>query len=82
MVETKLKQARKKAGLSQSEIAKAAAVNLRMYQYYEQGKKDINAAKIITLLKICNVLHCALPDIISDEETLLLLGEYEAERKG
>lgn len=70
-----LKEARLKAGLSQSQLANLASINLRMLQYYEQGKNDINKAQVQTLLKLCKALNCSLADIITDEETLALIEE-------
>lgn len=70
-----LKEARLKAGLSQSQLANLASINLRMLQYYEQGKNDINKAQVQTLLKLCKALNCSLADIVTDEETLALIEE-------
>lgn len=42
MVYNNLKQARKKAKLTQSEIAKKANITTRVYQYYEAGKRTPN----------------------------------------
>lgn len=72
-----LQKLRRAAGLSQSQMAKAADVNQRIYQYYEQGVKDISKAQLSTLLKICNVLGCRIADIITDQETVELLKKYE-----
>lgn len=72
-----LKKLRQAANLSQSQMAKAAGVNLRVYQYYEQGAKDISKAQLSTLLKICNVLDCKLSEIVTDPETVDLLQSYE-----
>ena len=72
-----LQRLRQAAGLSQSQLASKAGVNTRMLQFYEQGSKDINNAKLSTLLKICAVLNCRLSDILTDKETLELLDKYE-----
>ena len=73
----KLQGLRRAAGISQTQMAKEAGVNLRVYQYYEQGVKDISKAQLPTLLKICNVLGCRIADIITDQETVELLKKYE-----
>jgi len=72
-----LKQLRENAGLSQSQLAKLAGVNNRVYQNYEQGVRDISKAQLSTLLRICKVLDCKLSDIVTDTETIELLTEYE-----
>lgn len=68
-----LKEARERAGLSQNKLAEASGVNASMIKYYEQGAKDINGAKLKTLLTLCDTLGCSLRDIVTDEETLELL---------
>lgn len=68
-----LQKLRKAAGLSQSQLAALAGINVQVLQQYERGARDINGAKLPTLLKICNALECRLADIITDEETLELL---------
>lgn len=72
-----LQRLRQAANLSQSQMAKAAGVNQRIYQYYEQGVKDISKAQLSTLLKICNTLGCRLSEIVTDPETVDLLKSYE-----
>lgn len=72
-----LQTLRQAAGLSQSQLATAAGVNVRMYQYYEQGTRDISKAQLSTLLRICKALDCKLSDIVTDAETSELLAEYE-----
>ena len=71
-----LQRLRKEAGLSQSQLAAAAGGKVQVLQQYEQGTRDLNGAKLPTLLKICNALECRLADIITDEETLTLLKAY------
>ena len=73
----KLQKLRQAAGLSQSQLAEAAGVNVRMYQKYEQGDRDISKAQLTTLLRICKALSCKLSDIVTDAETSELLAEYE-----
>ena len=63
-----LKQKRESAGLSQSQLAKASDVNVRLIQDYEQGHKNINAAKAITLYKLSKALNCEMGDLIENEE--------------
>ncbi len=72
----KLQAERKKAGLSQSQLAAAAGVSVRVLQGYECGARDINGAKLATLLKFCGALQCRLDDILDDPTTLSLLEEY------
>ncbi len=71
-----LQRLRKEAGLSQSQLAAAAGIKVQVLQQYERGTRDLNGAKLPTLLKICNALECRLADIITDEETLTLLKAY------
>ena len=59
-----LKQKRKDAGLSQSDLAFLSGVSIRMIQYYEQGRDDINKAQAGTVYRIANVLRCAVEGII------------------
>lgn len=72
-----LQQRRQAAGLSQSQLAKLAGVGVRVYQNYEQGVRDISKAQLSTLLRICKALNCKLSDIVTDQETVELLKEYE-----
>ena len=79
---SRLQELRHAAGLSQSQLAEAAGINFRMIQYYEQGAKDLNAAKLTTLLRLCNALKCALSDILTDPEALELLEVYDGASGG
>jgi transcriptional regulator with XRE-family HTH domain len=63
-----LKEMRKKAGLSQSELAAVSGVKLRAIQVYEIGQRDINGAKLDTLCKLALALNCKVYDIITDEQ--------------
>ena len=72
----KLQKARQTAGMSQSQLAQAAEISVRVLQAYERGARNISGAKLATLLKLCNALHCELQDIIADPETVELLDAY------
>lgn len=72
-----LKQTRESREISQATLSEASGISVRMIQNYEQGRNDLNGAKLSTLLKICNALDCDLSAIITDPETLDLLDKYE-----
>lgn len=73
----KLQSARQKKDMSQSQLAKASGISVRVLQEYERGARDISGAKLATLLKLCNALECSLRDIVTDQETIELLNVYE-----
>ena len=62
--ETNLAVQRKKCGLSQSQLAKAADISIRSIQLYEQRKADIGKAQYNHLSAIARVLGCAVDDIL------------------
>ena len=64
---TNLKKARQARGLSQSELAKLADVELRSIQMYEQRRNDINKAQAETLYKLARVLGCNIEDLLEEE---------------
>ena len=68
-----LKTIRESRGITRQQLSELSGVNVRMIERYEQGERDINGAKIKTLLRICKALGCNLEDIIDDEETIELL---------
>lgn len=73
---TKLKRMRQHSGLTQSELAKKVNVNLRTLQYYEQGVKQLDHARIDTILKICLELGCDISDIMEEKEWITLYKKY------
>lgn len=76
-MESKLKVMREERELTQWGIAELSGVSFRMIKDYEQGQRDINGARLSTLLKLCLALRCRLEDIVDDTETLELLRQYE-----
>lgn len=72
----RLKKLRESRDLSQHQLADMVGISFRVLQNYEQGVRDLNGAKLLTLLKLCNALECKLADIITDRDTLDQLAEY------
>ena len=71
--QTKLKALRVKSGLKQKDVALEAGLKLPVYSQYEQGIRNIDGCKLVTLLKICKVLECNLVDIVESPELIELL---------
>lgn len=69
----KLKELRQARGLSQSQLADKAGINVRVLQHYEQGSKNFDHARIDTLVKICIALNCKLEDVIENPEYVELI---------
>ena len=59
-----LKELRQAAGLSQAQLAEKSGVNIRMIQYYEQGKNDIRKAALDKGLAIAETLGCDPKDLL------------------
>lgn len=59
-----LKEYRTKSGMSQSQLAEASGVNVRMIQYYEQGVKKINKASGETIYRLSQALGCQMEDLL------------------
>lgn len=68
-----LQEQRKKAGLSQSELAAVSGVKLRTIQTYEIGNRDINSARLDTLCKLALAMNCTLYDILTDDQLKIKL---------
>lgn len=65
-----LKQVRESKGLSQSQLAKKSGVNLRMIQNYEQEARDINVARLNTIIDLAQALECSVCDVLTDENLI------------
>ena len=66
--ETRLKQIRQRAGMSQSELAEQSGVPVRTIQQYEQRQKNINKAKAEYLVMLARVLNCPAEELIEPVE--------------
>ena len=65
---SRLQEKRIAAGLSQSQLAKAAGVAVGVLQHYEQGTRQIDGAKIETLADLAAALGCKIADILESPE--------------
>lgn len=72
----KLQEIRKLKGLSQSELAAQANLNVRMIQHYEQEVKNLNNARIDIIFKLCLTLDCKLEDILTENAYIDLIKDY------
>lgn len=75
----KLKTLREQVGLTQQELANKSGVNIQTLRKYEQGVKNINNAKLKTILKLAITLNCNVSDILTDD-TIVYLEEYKGRR--
>ena len=69
----KLQEERKKAKLSQSQLAKMAGIDLSTLKKYERGARGIDNANLKILLTLAITLDCRLEDIVEDEKTVEML---------
>lgn len=65
---SKLQEKRIAAGLSQSQLAKAAGVAVGVLQHYEQGTRNIDGVKVGTLADLAAALGCKIYDILESPE--------------
>ena len=72
-----LKEIRESRGMSQKDLADKSGINKRMIQAYEQDYRNINGAKLTTLVTLCVALECHLSEIVSDAQLIKVLKAYE-----
>lgn len=73
----RLRQARLKKGYSIGELAEVSGVNQRMIGKYENGEKDIDSARLETLVKLSLALECRISSIINNGTLRNALSELE-----
>lgn len=78
----KLKNKRLEIGLSQSQLAKKAGINVRVLQHYEQVSKKFDHARFDRILKIVTALNCKIEDVIEDPTFLDLYSTYLKQIEG
>ena len=61
---TRLTIYRKKAGMTQRQLAEFSGVSIRMIQKYEQRAKDINKAEAETIWKLSDALGCEMKELL------------------
>lgn len=66
---------RKNKGITQEELGEKIGTSGMMIANYERNRRDINGANLKTLLRICATLECSLPEILTDQELINLLGK-------
>ena len=65
-----LKKLREEKGLSQSALAQASDVSLRMIQHYEQGAKDLSKASVTTVQALAIALDCSINKLMGWDDVL------------
>lgn len=75
---SKLKTKRMETGISQSQLADKANMNVRTLQHYEQQTKIFDNARIDTILRVCLALKCKMEDVIENPKYIELLRKYES----
>ena len=63
---TKLQERRAAAGLSRPALAKAAGVNVRTIESYEQGLRKVRRMALEDALKIAAALNCSVEELIDN----------------
>ena len=66
MYKSRLKFMREDKGMTQASLSEASGVPLRQIQAYEMGYRDINNAKVVTVLSLAEALECDVYEIIND----------------
>lgn len=64
MYKSKLRELRLQNGYSQYQLAHISGVSFRMIQQYEEGHRDINGAKSITVWRLAKSLNCTMEDLV------------------
>ena len=70
----KLLAIRKRAGLTQAEVAEAAGLSDRTYADIERGSVNMRTE---TMLRICNVLHITPDEVLTEENNSITSKQAE-----
>ena len=63
-----LKEKRIEAGFSQSQLAKASGVGLRLIQQIEQGTRTINKSEAANVYKLAQALNVTMEELLDLEK--------------
>lgn len=74
---SKLRRLRVKKGLSQSELASLSGIPKKSIEGYEQGKLNIDGAKLNAMCCLCAALGCKVGDILEDAELIKKYSEVK-----
>lgn len=74
LIGNKLHFYRKRAGMTQNEVADAAGLSDRTYADIERGSVNM---RVETILRICKVLHITPDDILTEEKISLEIQKHE-----
>ena len=74
LIGNKLHSYRKRAGMTQNEVADAAGLSDRTYADIERGSVNM---RVETILRICKVLHITPDDILTEEKISLETQKHE-----
>lgn len=65
---TELKKYRERSAYTQEQLANLVGVSVRTLQDYEQGRKPLEGARAITVLKMSHALRCTVEDLIDPQQ--------------
>lgn len=65
---TKLETIRRKNGLSQNDLAVKSGVPFTALREYEQGRRSINNAHLVTGIALADALGVSVKDLVEDVE--------------
>ena len=74
IIGNKLHAFRKRAGMTQAEVAEAAGLSDRTYADIERGTVNM---RIETILRICEALHITPDEVLTDDEPTLTSKQAE-----
>lgn len=68
-----LKESLKKANMNPAQLAKEINISVSIINKYIYSDRNINGAKLETLIDISNVLNCRITEILTDEKLIAKL---------
>lgn len=74
---SKLREKRNEKGFTQSQLSDLSGIKFQVVQQYETGYRNIDGAKLDTLLKLAAALDCRIYEILEDPELQKQLVKYE-----